>query len=87
VARPDGFALKTLYGYLADRSQLTSKTGETAVNHLWRIIPVMLIALGFMLSWCPTEAAFPTKAIELVVAFPAGGATDVMMRPLAAAVS
>jgi len=57
------------------------------VNHLWRIIPVMLIALGFMLSWCPTEAAFPTKAIELVVAFPAGGATDVMMRPLAAAVS
>jgi tripartite-type tricarboxylate transporter receptor subunit TctC len=48
-----------------------------------------LVGLAFALVGCrgEREAAFPTKAVELVVAFPAGGSTDQMIRPLAEAAS
>jgi tripartite-type tricarboxylate transporter receptor subunit TctC len=49
----------------------------------------LLVALPLASTGCSqaTASAFPTKSIELVVAFAAGGATDVMMRALADAAS
>ncbi|MHB1131425.1 MAG: tripartite tricarboxylate transporter substrate binding protein [Chloroflexota bacterium] len=52
------------------------------------MVLALLLALSALPAGCATGGnAFPTKAIELVVAFPAGGATDVLMRSLADAVS
>jgi tripartite-type tricarboxylate transporter receptor subunit TctC len=41
------------------------------------------LTLAFSLGCRGGEAAFPTKPVELVISFPAGGSTDLMLRPLA----
>jgi tripartite-type tricarboxylate transporter receptor subunit TctC len=52
-----------------------------------RAIPVVLLfVIGAMLLSAPAIAAdFPTKPITLIVPYPAGGSTDVVIRPLAEA--
>ena len=53
----------------------------------FRAIPVVLLfVIGAMLLSGPAIAAeFPTKPITLIVPYPAGGSTDVVIRPLAEA--
>jgi tripartite-type tricarboxylate transporter receptor subunit TctC len=49
---------------------------------------VATLILAFALTACRgRDAAFPTKPVELVISFPAGGSTDLMLRPLADAAS
>ena len=47
----------------------------------------LLLVLPTLPAGCATGGTFPNKPIELVVAFPAGGASDVLMRALADQVS
>ncbi|MBA4392526.1 MAG: hypothetical protein C0407_03135 [Desulfobacca sp.] len=46
---------------------------------------IVLMMLGFIIPGLAHSANFPTKPITLIVPYPAGGATDVVIRPLAEA--
>jgi tripartite-type tricarboxylate transporter receptor subunit TctC len=46
---------------------------------------IVLMMLSFVLPGLSHSANFPTKPITLIVPYPAGGATDVVIRPLAEA--
>ncbi len=46
---------------------------------------VVLAVLGFMIPGLAHSSNFPNKPITLIVPYPAGGATDVVIRPLAEA--
>ncbi|MHB1134152.1 MAG: tripartite tricarboxylate transporter substrate binding protein [Chloroflexota bacterium] len=56
-----------------------------------RVVLALLLVLALVLSVasssCSSAPAFPNKAIEVTVAFPAGSSSDVMMRALADAAS
>jgi tripartite-type tricarboxylate transporter receptor subunit TctC len=45
----------------------------------------VLVVVGFVFSGLAHSANFPNKPITLIVPYPAGGATDVIIRPLAEA--
>jgi len=50
-----------------------------------RIVLTGLIMLSLLIPGLAHTAVFPTKPITLIVPYPAGGATDVVIRPLAEA--
>lgn len=52
----------------------------------WLLL-LTVLTLTFTLGCRAGEAAFPTKPVELVITFPAGGSTDLMLRPVADAAS
>jgi len=50
-----------------------------------RFIGIVLMLVGFITPAVAYSANFPSKPITLIVPYPAGGATDVVIRPLAEA--
>ena len=53
------------------------------MGHVRLIIVLVLVAIGWVFSPVQGQAAdFPNKPITLIVPYPAGGATDLVIRPL-----
>ena len=53
------------------------------MGHIRLIIVLVLVAIGWVFSPVQGQAAdFPNKPITLIVPYPAGGATDLVIRPL-----
>src|SRR5919204_6883093 len=77
-------------GCTTETRKAANTVPSTALVRTIRPISLLLsLALASALVGCrgEREAAFPTKPVALVVAFPAGGSTDQMIRPLADAAS
>jgi putative tricarboxylic transport membrane protein len=52
-----------------------------------RTVAALLLAIGLIATGNAAAQSFPTRAITLVIAFPPGGATDAVARPVAEAMS
>lgn len=71
-----------------ERSQMNQRQGNKSKNILW-----LMAVVGFILC-IPTipgfvfaQEKYPTKPINFIIGFPAGGTTDVCARPLVSAAS
>jgi len=56
---------------------VTAASRETRVNSLWYALVSLMLAAP---SWAQDPAAYPVRAIRVIVPFPAGGAADALPR-------
>lgn len=71
-----------------ERSQMNQRQGNKSKNILW-----LMAVVGFILciptipGFVSAQEKYPTKPINFIIGFPAGGTTDVCARPLVSAAS
>ncbi|MCJ7493882.1 MAG: tripartite tricarboxylate transporter substrate binding protein [Deltaproteobacteria bacterium] len=71
-----------------ERSQMNQRQGNKSKNILW-----LMAVVGFILciptipGFVSAQEKYPTKPINFIIGYPAGGTTDVCARPLVAAAS
>lgn len=69
-----------------ERSQMNQRQGNKSKNILW-----LMAVVGFILciptipGFVSAQEKYPTKPINFIIGFPAGGTTDVCARPLVSA--
>ncbi len=71
-----------------ERSQMNQRQGNKSKNILW-----LMAVVGFILciptipGFVSAQEKYPTKPINFIIGYPAGGTTDVCARPLVSAAS
>ena len=71
-----------------ERTQMTQRQGNKRKNLLWlTAILGLIIGMQAIPGFVSAQEKYPTKPINFIIGYPAGGTTDVCARPLVAAAS
>jgi len=71
-----------------ERTQMTQRQGNKRKNLLWLTAFLgLIIGMQAIPGFVSAQEKYPTKPINFIIGYPAGGTTDVCARPLVAAAS
>ncbi|MDO8957542.1 MAG: tripartite tricarboxylate transporter substrate binding protein [Deltaproteobacteria bacterium] len=71
-----------------ERTQMTQRQGNKRKNLLWLTAFLgLIIGMQAIPGFVSAQEKYPTKPINFIIGFPAGGTTDVCARPLVSAAS